>query len=306
MDELKRVLVACDLTEMDETLVRYITRLSNEVDVEKIYFFNVMKSLEVPDKILEKYPDLIAPMDEATKREIQFTIDQESKGKLQTEYEIKVTDGHRAEKILKWAKIKEVDLIVMGKKSGLEGEGIISGKVLKLAPCSVIFIPELLPEAMHQLVVPIDFSKASKLAFEAAVFFAQQIPSLKISALNIYEVPTGYHYSGKSYDEFAEIMYHNAEESFKEFKSQFDLTGIELEAYYKLNDSGHVAKEIYRFAVKNGASAIVVGSKGRTQAAAVLVGSIAEKLIRLNSQLPLIVVKQRRHNMDFLEALLEV
>ena len=77
MEAIKRVLVALDLTEMDEVLMRYIARISNDIDLEKVYFFNVMKSMELPDKIIKKYPDLVAPMDESTKKDIQFTIDKE-------------------------------------------------------------------------------------------------------------------------------------------------------------------------------------------------------------------------------------
>ena len=55
-----------------------------------------------------------------------------------------------------------------------------------------------------------------------------------------------------------------------------------------------------------GVSAIVIGSKGRTQAAAIILGSITEKLIRLDSTLPLVVVKQRKHNLNFLEALMNI
>lgn len=306
MEDLKRVLVALDLTEMDETLVRYVARLSNEIDLDKIYFFNVMKNMELPDKIAEKYPDLVAPMDEATKNEIQYTINEEAGNQLRGDVEIKVTDGNRAEKILKWAKIKEVDLIVMGRKSGLEGQGIVSGKVVKLAPCSVIFVPEVLPEALFNLVVPIDYSPSSKLAFQFSLNMAKKIPGLKLTCLNVYNVPSGYHYSGKSFEEFVEIMKQNAEESFNEFISEFDTKGINVEPKYVLDKKNDVAKKIYQFALKNKASAIAVGSKGRTQVAAVLIGSIAEKLINLNSQIPTIVVKQRRHNMDFLEALLKI
>jgi len=306
MEEIKRVLVAVDLTEMDETLVRYMARLSNEINLDKIYFFNVMKNLELPEKIIEKYPDLVAPLDEATRNEIKFTIDQEAGTQLKANYEIKVTDGNRAEKILKWAKIKEVDMIVMGRKSGLEGQGIVSGKVVKLAPCTVVFVPEVLPDTLHNLVVPIDYSTTSKLSFEYALFVAKKIAGLKLTCLNVYEVPTGYHMSGKSYEEFAEIMKQNAEESFNEFVAGFDTKGISVEAKFELDNDNNVAKKIYQFALKNKASAIAVGSKGRTQAAAVLIGSIAEKLIRLNGQIPTIVIKQRRHNMDFLEALLKI
>ena len=306
MEDIKRVLVALDLTEMDEPLVRYIARLSNEIDLDKIYFFNVMKNMELPDKIAEKYPDLVAPMDEATANDIQFTIDEEAGNQLKGDYEIKVTDGNRAEKILKWAKIKEVDLIVMGRKSGLEGQGIVSGKVVKLAPCSVIFVPEVLPETLRNLVVPIDYSSTSKLAFEFSLNIAKKIEGLKLTCLNVYNVPSGYHYSGKSYEEFVEIMKQNAEESFNEFIADFDTKGVHVDPKFELDEYNDVAKKIYQFALKNKASAIAVGSKGRTQAAAILLGSIAEKLIRMNAQIPTIVVKQSRHNMDFLEALLKI
>ena len=306
MNKIKRVLVAVDLTEMDETLVQYITLLTNKVSIDKVYFFNVMKSLEIPDDILEKYPNLVAPMDEATKKEIQFTIDKEAGTLLKADYEINVTDGNSAEKILKWAKVKEVDLIVLGKKSGLEGEGIVSGKVVKLAPCSVVMVPEVLPNNLQKIVVPIDYSKTSRLAFEFSLYMASNIESLGLTCLNIYEVPTGYHACGKTFDEFAEIMKQNAENSFNEFVSQYEAKGTKINAKYELDENGNIAKKIYQFAVKEKASVIVVGSKGRTQAAAILLGSIAEKLIKLNAQIPLIVVKERRHNMDFLEALLKI
>jgi len=306
MEKIKRVLVALDLTEMDENLIGYIARLNNQIEIEKIYFLNVMKSLEIPEKILEKYPDLVAPMDEATMKEIQYTIDKEVGNQLNSKYEIKITDGHVAENILKWAKIKEVDLIVMGRKSGLDGEGIASGKVVKLAPCSVMLIPEAMPEALQKIVVPIDYSKTSKLAFEFALYLASKIPEVKVTCLNIYEVPSGYHMSGKSYDEFADIMKANAEESFSTFIESYPTKGIQVEAKFELDEDSNISKKIYQFAMKEKASAIAVGSKGRTQAAAVLLGSIAEKLIKLNTDIPQIVVKDRRHNMDFLEALLKI
>jgi nucleotide-binding universal stress UspA family protein len=306
MEAIKRILVACDLTEMDETLIRYITRLSNEIHLDKVYFLNVMKNLELPEKLVEKYPDLVAPLDETTKKEIQYTIREAAGDQLKVDYDIEVVDGNRAENILKWAKIKEIDLIVLGRKSGLEGEGIVSSKVVKLAPCSVALVPEILPENLKKLVLPVDFSPASKTALEHALVMAKAIPGLKITCFSVYDVPSGYHVSGKSYEEFAEIMKQNAQESFKEFVSGYEKLGVEIEIKLELNDEKNIPKAIYQFAVKEKASAIVVGSKGRTQAAAVLIGSIAEKLIRLNSLLPVIVVKERRHNMDFLEALLKI
>lgn len=306
MNEIKRVLVAVDLTQIDETLVQYITMLSNKISLDKIYFISVLKNFELPDEIAEKYPNLLAPQDEAAKKEIQFTIDQEAGDQLKVEYEIKIVEGNQAEQILKWAKLKEIDLIVLGRKSGLEGDGIVSGKVVNLAPCSVIFVPEVLPQNLHKIVVPIDYSSASKLAFEFSLNLASHIQGLKITCLNIYNVPTGYHTSGKSYEEFAEIMKKNAEDSFDRFLKNYDTKGIAIDAKFELEKTHSISKNIYQSCVKEKASAIVIGSKGRTQVAALLLGSVAEKLIQLNAQLPLIVVKQRKHNMDFLEALMKL
>jgi len=306
MEEIKRILVAVDLTEMDETLIRYIAFLSNRINLDKVYFINVMKNMELPEKILEKYPNLAAPMDESTKKEIEYTIDQEAGNQLKADYEIKITDGDITDKVLKWAKIKDVDMILLGRKSGLDGQGIVSSKIVRLAPCSVVFVPEVLPELLKRLLVPIDFSEASKLSVQYAIFIAKNVPEIKVTFLNVYHVPTGYHVSGKSVEEFAEIMEQNAEESFKEFIAEFDTSLLNYEAKFILDDKHDPAKKIYQFALKNKATAIAVGSKGRTQAAAVLLGSISEKLISLNSQIPTIVAKQPRHNMRFLEALLKI
>lgn len=306
MEGIKRVLVALDLTEMDETLIGYIARLSNQIELEQVYFFNVMKSMEIPDKILEKYPNLVAPMDEATKKGIQYTIDEEAGNQLKANYEIKVTDGNPTDKILKWAKVKEVDLIVVGRKSSLQGDGIVSGKIVRLAPCSVLLVPEALPDTLAKVVVPIDFSAASKTAFEFSIYLAKRIQNLQVICLNIYEVPTGYHTSGKSFEEFAEVMKNNAEESFNEFIEGYNLKGLNVVPRYELNENTRVSKKIYRFAMKENASAIIVGSKGRTQAAALLIGSVAERLLKLNSHLPQYVIKEHRKNMDLMDALSEI
>ena len=306
MENIKRILVAVDLTKMDESLIRYIAYLSNEIKLDKVYFINVMKNMELPEKIIEKYPNLAAPLDEATKKEIQYSIDEEAGNQLKVDYEIKVTDGDATEKILKWAKIKDVDMIILGRKAGLEDHGIASSKIVRLAPCTVIFVPEELPELLKRMVVPIDFSKESKLAIKYALFIAKRIADIKVTFLNIYNVPVGYHVSGKSYEEFAEVMRQNSEETFKEFISEFDTKGLNYEVKFVLDKENDVAKAIYQFALDHNATGITIASKGRTQAAAVLMGSVAEKLIKVNEKFPTIVVKRPRHNMKFLEALLKL
>ena len=48
---------------------------------------------------------------------------------------------------------------------------------------------------------------------------------------------------------------------------------------------------------------IVIGSKGRTRAASLLLGSVAVKLLDMNCYMPMIIVKNQQKNMGFLQAL---
>ncbi len=306
MDEIKKVLVAVDLTEMDETLVKYTSMLSRGSKLQKVYFLNVQKQLEIPEDIVNKYPDLVSQKNEETKSDIQKTIDKSEGKGISAEYEIVLTEGNRAEKILQWAKSKNVDLIIMGRKSKAQGDGIVATRVVKMASCSVIFVPRKFPTKVQNLIVPVDYSKASALALEFSIYVARALPNLKIKCINIYEVPSGFSVSGKSYDEFAEIMKNNSIKSFEKFISKFDTNGINIEGIFELHDDRNMAKLIYNIAIREKANAIAVGSRGRNKTAAVLLGSIAQKLIKLNTKLPLVVVREKKHSMDFIEAFLHL
>ena len=72
MYQLKRILVCVDLTHMDEDVIRYSSKIAELVDADTVYFLHVAKTLDIPEEIAQKYPDLIAPVDEAvTKNKVR-------------------------------------------------------------------------------------------------------------------------------------------------------------------------------------------------------------------------------------------
>ncbi|MEM6360941.1 MAG: hypothetical protein AAGA64_03170 [Bacteroidota bacterium] len=50
---------------------------------------SIAKSLEVPDELLEKYPDLIPPLDETIENQIESLVDQYLENKIQVKIIVK-------------------------------------------------------------------------------------------------------------------------------------------------------------------------------------------------------------------------
>jgi len=74
MYNMKKILVPLDLTDMDEILIRYSAMFAHMMKSEKVYFIHVAKNLELPDSILEKFPQLNAPIDENLIQELKLQI----------------------------------------------------------------------------------------------------------------------------------------------------------------------------------------------------------------------------------------
>jgi len=73
-----------------------------------------------------------------------------------------------------------------------------------------------------------------------------------------------------------------------------------------LNDGRNIAIQITEFAKKIDADLILLGSRGRTTSAAILLGSTAEKLISYNKLLPMLIFKKKGETMGFFDALFKI
>ena len=85
-----------------------------------------------------------------------------------------ITKGDIKETLLKLFKKKHVDLFIMGNKRDQIGASIFSMILTKISCCSILLIPENGSQAIKKIMVPIDFSEASKLAVETAQNLSKQ------------------------------------------------------------------------------------------------------------------------------------
>ncbi|KYG77830.1 MULTISPECIES: universal stress protein [Roseivirga] len=305
LSKYQRMLVALDLSQMDVYLLKYASMAAKVFDIDTVYFVNIASSLELPEEIQEKYADVFAPVDEAIEKEMEEEINEHFVLPPNCDTKTIVTTGKVTEEILKLAKVKVIDLALLGRKAEHGGSGLNSKKIAKSISSSVIFVTENPPLEWNKIMVSIDYSDHSKMAFEIGAAIQKKCGAQLLSN-NVYKVPTGYYKSGKTYEEFAEIMLENTKEECDRFFKKMDLEGVEYDHTFALDDDPHPADKIYKTGAEKGVDLIMIGSKGRSGPASVLIGSVAEKLVEEGNDIPIMIVKMGKENMSFLDALFRI
>lgn len=301
MYPLNRFLVCLDLTPIDQTVMEYTASMTKEIPGSKVYFVHVSKKLEIPEEIKKSFPNITGPADEAIAAGIEEQAEEFFRKNCNTPYEIVVTDGNATEQILKWSQVKEIDVIVMGLKRSLKGAGTNASKITSICHASVLFVPEKSAFQLKRILVPTDFSKNSFMALEQA-FVLKSTYQSEVILQNVYRVPVGYHYTGKEYVEFAILMKHTAEKQMAVFLKKHNVNREEVKQLMTLDEDDKPADIIFNEAQAQDVDIIVLGSKGRTMAASLLMGSVAVDLLRLNKEVPYMIIKDKKSNMDFLQA----
>ena len=305
MYPLKKILICLDLTEIDEKLIAYASMICPIVKAKSINFIHVAKALDIPAEIRERFPGLLPSDNETILKRINSSI-RTSLGKhLKVDTEIVLEQGNPTQQIAKYVKENDIDLVIVGRKLKLRGTGILPQKLVRFVPCNVLFVPEKNPLEISRIMVPVDFSDQSAQALERALDIARS-NDIEVIFQNVYTVPTGYSHIGKTYEEFAEIMKSHATKDFAKFIKNFDLEGIRQRNIYTLDNNTRPADKIYSIALKEHVSIIVVGAKGKTSAATMLLGSVTEQLANCDCEIPLFIVKDKKETFNFFKALRHV
>lgn len=307
MYQIKKIIVCLDQSELDETLVRFASFISKVNQTKKIYFTNVIRNLNIPKEVLDEFPHLVDNMVEERKEQMKKVVEEHFGPKGEVEFSFVVKDGQLSKKILKLALEKSADMIIVGRKVDLPGTGVVSQRLARRASCSLLIIPEKSSPKIERLLVPSDFSDYSKDAMEEAIMIVEKFGGkAEIVCQNVFSVPSGYHFTGKSYEEFSSIMLTHAEINFKKFIRKIDTKGVKITPVYTKDDDDDPVEEILAKAIEIDADSIIIGAKGRTAATALFIGSMAERLIQFNDQFPLLVTRPKGKNAGILDYILEI
>ena len=304
MYQYKRLLVGVSFAQQDGASIRYAAMISRLAKSEKIIFLHVASHIDMPEDLLKEYPNLFQPVNEYAKEEMEALVSKHFDGHPDTKIEYEVAEGSPLMEFLLRAKEEDIDLIVMRKRKEPTVSGSLFEKIARKAPCSVLFVPEGSKAWYENILVPTDFSENSIDAMDTAVSVASASSKIQtIHCLHVYNVPIGYYKTGKSYEEFAEIMKGHAEKHYQEFIHKIDLKGLTATPIFTLNNKEY--KGIEEVIKEHQVSLLVVGAKGRKAGAGVLLGSVTEHLINTTT-IPLLAVKKKGTGLGLLDALFKL
>lgn len=304
MKHIKRITVALDFTIMDVQLIRYATILNTVLAPLTTTFINIQRQ----EEILFEVADLIGKVSDIGFDEEQVALRKKvakiwkDVDKFDVEYTVK--GGQPYKTLMKYINENNVDLLVVGRKTKMGEMGILPTRLARKANTDIFLVPEKTDADFSTIYVPFDYSENALLAFDAAREIIAAHPELRLYSEYFYEMPIGVNSYGKTYEDFVELVEQYGTKKFEKIKDTL-LDEVRKRIVFKITlaEDNNFARLVNRSAHKNNAGLIIIGAKGRTFLSSVFLGSVTEKLISFDKNIPIWIVKQKNEVFNIWKAM---
>jgi len=206
-------------------------------------------------------------------------------------------NGVRLDVLLQCAAYHEADVILLGHRRTRSGRRSLARRLAMTAPCSVWLVPEGAAATLSSMLVPTDFSEHSADALALATSLSSRAGIRECHAVHVYFDP-----STVQYEEHVHEVIGNEQAAFRQFLAPIPLHGVKVVPLFE--ESTQPAHAILETAERIGADLIVMNTRGRSRAAAILLGSVTSDIM-VQTRIPVLVVKHFGAKMNLLEALLD-
>jgi sulfate permease, SulP family len=208
-----------------------------------------------------------------------------------------ILEGDRLDALLRFAAAERVDVVVLGHRQARSGRRSLAKRLAMKAPCSVWLVPEGCAPRLGEMLVPVDYSEraADALAMGTAIGAAAGLE-------RCWTLHVRFNGAAATFDEYADIELAGDEEAFAIFQARIDLHGLDVCPVFE--ESSNVARTILRVAGEKNCDLIIMGTRGRSPAASVLLGSETEQVL-IETSVPVLAVKHYGSRLRLLQVLLE-
>ncbi len=295
------LVVALGLEDHDADTIRFAAQTAAKLGAARITFVHVIPSHDLDHAAYRVFPDLrngifIAAENQAKEAVARAEI------AASTKVDFRVIEGSPMIEIVRLVRAESADLLIIGRREKRHWSDHLPMRIVRKAPTSVLVVPEGASADIQRILVPVDFSDRSRLALEEALDWGQRLGAAAVRAMHAWAPPPAVYFSHDLPGPLAESVRKSALDEWEDFIADIDFRGREPDL--SLVEHSRAAGAIHEAAEAEKSDLVVVGSRGRTAAAAILLGSVAERAVA-DAAVPVLVVREPGDNETFLETLFE-
>lgn len=292
MKSIKKILVAVDFTSADEVLLRYTKLLTKKLKVTQVSFTHVVPRLDFFKTLTaagrEKW-ETVWEINKSVTQELIIKV-HSSLPEFNGEINCEVLEGEPLAELL--SKANTTDLVLIGQREHTDNHGILARNLARKAKGNAFIIPENSTTNVRKVLVPVDFSDNSGRALQETVNFAKALnPDVEITVLNIFELPNLSTYRlSKTPEQFREIVVKNTNLALDSFLRKYVPDQKINKAIVEM-DLPSIGHYIVKYAVRYGMDLIGIGAKGHSTVELLFIGSVVEKVLNYNQQVPVLIIR---------------
>lgn len=284
---MKNILVAVDLTDMDETLIRYAHFLQKKLNLSIVHFVHNIKGYEVDDVLedLLEGKDIHALIEKSLKTKISKVFTQDNAYSLNilehdsTEYNLKV-----------WAKKHQVDTILLGFKQEQLGTAAMAQKLIRMFKGNVMLVPKTASFEWNHILVPTDLSAPFQLIIEKLKLLRQLNPQPEVRILKSFGIPSLF-FPFVDDKRAIKQAHEHIDKQYAEVKRKYAVPHeVIFSARYQGDQSvvDIIQEESRRFQ----ADLIIMSAKGASKIPSIFIGSTINEIINTNPFQVIYILKQ--------------
>lgn len=283
---MKNILVALDLTDIDETVIRYAHFMKEHLKLSKVHFVHNIKLNDVDEVIQE----LLAGKNIKTIIQKNLTAKISKHFSNANEYTLTVLENDNTEYSLSnWAEQNAVGTILLGFKKEDSGTAAMSQKLIRIFKGDVILVPASAQLRWERILVPTDLSGPFQLVHKKLEKLHNLDPQPDIRILKSFSIPSLF-FPFIDDKQAIEQAREHINKQYAEVKKKYAVSdNVSFVARYQ--DEQSVVDVIKNESEKFRADLIMMTAKGASKIATIFIGSTINELINTDPFQAIFILK---------------
>ncbi len=278
-----KILVGLDLSQMDMHLVEYLHTLDRLFEIESVTFLHNIKLGELSRELLSS--GVLKKIYAKIKTDLQNSVERAG---LTFPYRVEVQMESLSETAFEQVYRKDkYDLLILGRKQKLNGNGALAYKLVRLFPGATLFVPETFRTPIRVVVEAITFSRYTRSILGWGTWFRQ---NQRVSGIKHWAV----HVSKPFYTPFmgTREMEQVIQMDINKKKEKWQSLAVGSEDLEIISaQDQNISSTIQKYLSQKKADVLILGVKSNSKIRELFMGSVANELLQYPSNVCLLFVK---------------